>query len=189
MTGSRAIAIGLMAALLGAPAAAEVYRWRDADGREHFTTELHRVPARYRDQAEQEASRPRGTVNRSQAPAAPAPEPAAVPEPGGAGAADPVEGERIAGRSEAEWRQRAAGSADRIRELETVVLACGESPLPGAEFDSNGQRRIKRQHAERQRAAADRCSEARFQLDAARRADAKMRENARTRGVPPGWLR
>jgi hypothetical protein len=122
---------------------------------------------------------------------APVPGPGGAADEGfaGAGAADPVEGERVAGRTEAEWRQRAAESADRIQELETVVAACGEAPLPGAEFDAQGQRRIKRQHAERQRAAADRCSDARSQLAAARRGDEKMRESARTRGVPPGWLR
>jgi len=44
----------ILAALLlaaASPAAGEIYRWRDASGREHFTTDLQQVPAPYRRQA------------------------------------------------------------------------------------------------------------------------------------------
>ena len=44
----------LLAALLlaaASPASGEIYRWRDASGREHFTTDLQQVPAPYRRQA------------------------------------------------------------------------------------------------------------------------------------------
>lgn len=44
----------ILAALLlaaASPAAGEIYRWRDASGREHFTTDLQQVPARFRRQA------------------------------------------------------------------------------------------------------------------------------------------
>ena len=45
--------LALLAAclFLAAPAAAEIYRWTDEKGQEHFTMELHRVPAQYRGQA------------------------------------------------------------------------------------------------------------------------------------------
>ena len=42
----RAILICLL--LTSAPAAGEVYRWRDAAGREHFVQDLARVPREYR---------------------------------------------------------------------------------------------------------------------------------------------
>ena len=38
----------LLAFVAVAPARGEIYRWRDAAGREHFTTELGQVPARHR---------------------------------------------------------------------------------------------------------------------------------------------
>jgi clan AA aspartic protease (TIGR02281 family) len=38
--------------LLAAPAAAEIYRWTDENGRVHFTQDLGQVPPRYRKQAE-----------------------------------------------------------------------------------------------------------------------------------------
>ena len=41
--------------LLAAPAAAEIYRWTDENGRVHFTQDLGQVPARYRKQAETSA--------------------------------------------------------------------------------------------------------------------------------------
>jgi clan AA aspartic protease (TIGR02281 family) len=71
----------LVAALLAAaPAAAEIYRWTDADGRVHFTQDLSQVPAPYRSQAEQGAKQPDAssrvqTFSRGSpaAPAAPAP--------------------------------------------------------------------------------------------------------------------
>lgn len=51
----------LLAALLGAlllagPAAAEIYRWTDASGREHFTMDLHGVPPEHRAEAERRAA-------------------------------------------------------------------------------------------------------------------------------------
>jgi clan AA aspartic protease (TIGR02281 family) len=46
----------LVALALGAPAAAEIYRWTDASGRVHFTQDLLRVPAEQRAQAVAAAS-------------------------------------------------------------------------------------------------------------------------------------
>jgi len=41
----------LLAFVAVAPARGEIYRWRDASGREHFTTDLGQVPARHREAA------------------------------------------------------------------------------------------------------------------------------------------
>ncbi|MDJ0851551.1 MAG: DUF4124 domain-containing protein [Myxococcota bacterium] len=40
------------------PTEAEIYRWRDADGKEHFTSDIHRVPAAHRRQARENAAAP-----------------------------------------------------------------------------------------------------------------------------------
>jgi hypothetical protein len=45
------IVIGLAVLLLAAPAAGEIYRWVDEQGRMHFAQALHDVPERYRAQA------------------------------------------------------------------------------------------------------------------------------------------
>ena len=51
----RAGAIALACALLAAPLGAEMYRWRDASGREHFAQQLHQVPPEYRAAARERA--------------------------------------------------------------------------------------------------------------------------------------
>ncbi|MDJ0868937.1 MAG: TIGR02281 family clan AA aspartic protease [Myxococcota bacterium] len=42
---------------LAVPAAAEIYRWTDEDGRVHFTQSLNEVPRKYRKEAEHNATR------------------------------------------------------------------------------------------------------------------------------------
>jgi len=49
---SAALVFALAALLGAAPASAEIYRWTDAQGREHFTMDLHRVPSEHRAEAE-----------------------------------------------------------------------------------------------------------------------------------------
>lgn len=47
-----AIAAGLwLASAVGSPARAELYRWTDENGTEHFTSDPGQVPVRYRNQA------------------------------------------------------------------------------------------------------------------------------------------
>ena len=48
-------------AFLAAPAAAEMYRWTDAQGNTHFTSDPTKVPAQYRKQAETKV--PDRTIN------------------------------------------------------------------------------------------------------------------------------
>lgn len=52
-----ALVLGLA---LAVPAAAEIYRWRDASGREHFTTDLQQVPPEQREGARERAAEPPG---------------------------------------------------------------------------------------------------------------------------------
>jgi len=53
--------LALSILLLAAPAAAEIYRWTDENGRVHFTQDLGQVPPRYRNRAETGAKSPSGT--------------------------------------------------------------------------------------------------------------------------------
>jgi DNA repair exonuclease SbcCD ATPase subunit len=51
----RFVLFGLAVALVlagAAPALADIYRWTDDQGREHFTMDLHRVPAEHRGEAQ-----------------------------------------------------------------------------------------------------------------------------------------
>lgn len=55
---ARLLPAGLLAAaavLLALPAGAEIYRWTDLAGHEHFTMNLHRVPPEHRAEAERRA--------------------------------------------------------------------------------------------------------------------------------------
>jgi clan AA aspartic protease (TIGR02281 family) len=54
------IVVGLLAAAVGPPAGAEIYKWTDESGRVHFTQDLNTVPGRHRAQAERAAKAPRG---------------------------------------------------------------------------------------------------------------------------------
>jgi len=63
----------LLAAALPAAASAEIYRWTDAEGREHFTQDLSKVPGHARAEAERSA---RSETPRSSAPPAAAAYPA-----------------------------------------------------------------------------------------------------------------
>ena len=60
---SRLLQLTALGALLAAPAGAEIYRWRDAQGREHFTTDLQKVPPGQRDEAVRGSGARGGPVN------------------------------------------------------------------------------------------------------------------------------
>ena len=49
-------ALGTLALLLAPPTRAEIYRWTDSAGREHFTQDLNQVPARHREAARRAAA-------------------------------------------------------------------------------------------------------------------------------------
>jgi predicted aspartyl protease len=77
----RAIAAGAFAIILvsGAPAAAQVYRWTDATGVVHLTTNPENIPEQHRDDVHViDAWRPP-----SDSPAPPVPSPATIPLSGG----------------------------------------------------------------------------------------------------------
>jgi hypothetical protein len=62
------LALALCALWLAGSAAAEMYRWTDASGREHFTMDLHRVPPEHRAEAERRAALEEARVGETSGP-------------------------------------------------------------------------------------------------------------------------
>ena len=200
--GSRLAAVGLAvlaASLAAPPSGAEIYRWTDAAGEEHFTTRLDDVPSVHRDAARRRAAG--STLNsyeseRGEAPPAEASVPGAEAPagrgrrrpPGGPPAAPAPAEETYGGRSEAWWRGEYTRQVQEIERYEATAELCEgeEAPVRG---DPLTGRRMKEQHYERAAAGFARCEEARYVLDGLRRALDRFVENARQQGVPPGWVR
>jgi len=172
-----------------ASAFAEMYRWTDDRGNQHFTTDLSKVPAAYRAAASDRASAGRGHVNivpsrkRQEAPQKAASAPAAR-DSAPAGGPDV---EKFGGYDEAWWRGKAEQYTRDIRNLEQGAKACKDIKAP-AKRNTSG-RRMKRQHYDRKLAAVEQCSKNQFRLDTTRKQFANFKERARKQGVPPGWLR
>ncbi len=173
--------VALALALLAGPAGAEIYRWVDAQGREHFTTRLEDVPPADRERARAEAAG-RRSIQRAQprSGAAPRPRPARKPWQ--------VEEPEPEGRDETWWRDEHASRLDRVRELEARIaeleeLGVTQPPAPRHVSNASSRRwhRYRSRWRERQRAESDLRS-ARGSLD-------RFEERARRAGVPPGWLR
>jgi hypothetical protein len=57
------LATASLALVVAAPASAEIYRWTDDAGREHFTMDLHRVPPKHRGEAERKAALEKARVD------------------------------------------------------------------------------------------------------------------------------
>lgn len=103
--------------------------------------------------------------------------------PSGALRADPP-----AAEDESWWRERAAAQLAAIERLEQAVADCEEREAPPIYDGVEGY--VTRGRDGRLRATLiKRCDEERADLDAARRDFDRLEEEARRRGVPPGWLR
>ena len=167
----------LPAVLLGvvaiSPIRAEIYRWTDASGHEHFTSRLSDVPEAQRGAATQGVGR-RGGVNRIDATE---PAPAAKRAPTAAAPA------KIGGDDEAGWRARAKKLRSDIARLAAEVANCQASaPVrwkPGA-----GSRAYRDEARE-----AQSCQRHSDDLKSAKLQLAKLEQNAHKLGVPPGWVR
>lgn len=85
------LGLGILLAV-GTPASGEIYRWTDAAGREHFTTDLGKVPAEQREAARDGAASGRRRFNVHEAPTrAPRSEPPpASATPSAPASADPA---------------------------------------------------------------------------------------------------
>lgn len=174
---------------------AEIYRWIDAAGGEHYSSALGSVPPAHRAAAEASAGSvgPRATLNRIDA----RPEEGSA-DRGGARAARPgdrraaarplPEEDRVGGHGESWWRASVQRFVDEIAALEAHVEACKDLKPP-RRYESRGRMRMKRLHYQACEAAVQRCSARQSTLEAKLRQLAHLRERARRQGLPPGWLR
>jgi hypothetical protein len=186
---SRLPVLSLLAALLALalPAGAEIYRWVDAQGREHFTTNKSQVPAAYRNQV---TTTEGGNLNRASSSSA-GRSGAEAAQPGGderfgdAPPAHAAEGgeEQYLGKGEDEWRREVESLRRRVELLEQGAERCGGSE--GVRLSPASDRRAYQEEA----AEAEQCQRTRQDLDFQRGMLESLEERARRAGVPPGWLR
>jgi hypothetical protein len=166
----------LLGLAAGAAAAGEVYRWTDAEGKVHYTSDLERVP-----QAQREAAK--GSVDREKGGAVmridsrPSPVPAADP----AAEAPPAEpAPTYGGRDEVTWRAESKRLREAVERLESDAEACS-----AGEFRWAAGAGGRAEDAD----SADACGRVRSELAMNRRWLEALEEDAHRAGVPPGWLR
>lgn len=210
-----AAAAAMTLGLIASDAAADLYRYVDEAGKPHAVSELHMVPGQYRDAAiadlEKRKAEHHGSLNISQdAAESPStdPTPNASPTPAAPQAVAPAasstaESNEIGGHEEFWWRSQA--------ELRRKKLAGLQSQLEAAQADDenwsnqiyrggskHGSKRGPGPGHKRGRAAllsaADDTDEPTIEEleEAVREAEQDQNEfehNARSTGVPPGWLR
>jgi len=176
-------------------ASAEIYRWTDAQGGQHFSMDLNSVPPQYRAAAEASA----GSVGKgANINVIPQPERSSTKRQAGPASAGPAPNRRptsnaqntdtVGGHDESWWRSRVERYASEITALEEQIDACKDLKAP-KKYDHNTGRRMKRRHYDNKIDAMDRCSSKQSTLDVKKRQLANLQERARKQGVPPGWTR
>jgi hypothetical protein len=182
--------LSLLAAILASPlpSGAEIYRWVDAQGREHFTTNKSQVPAAYRNQV---TTTEGGNLSRASSSSA-GRSGAEAEQPGGderfggappAIAAEQETEEQYLGKGEEEWRREVESLRRRVEMLEPIAERCegSEDVRISPASDSRAY--------EEEASEAEQCQRTRQDLDLHRGMLDSLEERARRAGVPPGWLR
>lgn len=164
--------------VLAAPSTAQIYRWTDASGREQFSAHLSDVPESQREAAAAAATESGAKLSSFESSSA-APRPA--PQPVGrvrveeaaraAENAEPVYG----GRSELSWRQSVQSLVDKVAVAEGRLERC--------------EARDQRRRMDSGLTGLDECEAERNGVEHAEEALASFEDVARSKGVPPGWLR
>jgi hypothetical protein len=179
----------LVVVLTATPAVAQLYRWTDGSGKEHFTSDPSQVPAQQRQPALAPGQGSGGRLNVIES----SPAASSTSALGGgtkAPAAAASASEKIGGADEASWRTRVVKIREEIATLEARDTECKRHPpgVPGRLDSVNGYT-VNRRQLERAEANVDDCREASSQLAYKRVELEHLEERARVAGVPPGWLR
>lgn len=172
----------LVLLVLAAPSTAQIYRWTDASGREQFSAHLSDVPESQREAAAAAATESGAKLSSfessSAAPARPAAPPGrqlrveeAVRAAEGAEGTEPVYG----GRTELSWRQSVQSFVDRVAVAEGRLQRC--------------EARDQQRRMDSGLTGLDECEAERTGVEHAEEALASFEDVARSKGVPPGWLR
>ncbi|RIL07948.1 MAG: hypothetical protein DCC71_01075 [Proteobacteria bacterium] len=98
--------------------------------------------------------------------------------------ADPARGDE----GEAWWRAQHAARAAAVASLEREVAACEEREAPPA-YDGVAGYVTRGRDGRWREVEIKRCDQQRADLEAARTELDQFEEQARRRGIPPGWLR
>lgn len=154
------------------PVAAQIYRWTDAEGREHFAQHPSQIPAAHRAAARTAGDEGSLSGFETRAPARPSTrpaDPAPMPPPA---AVDPAEA--LAG-DEQWWRDRAASHAREIEKAEVRIERCEE--------------RDRRRRDASGLTPLDACESERRGLESAEAELGRFEDRARSKDIPPGWLR
>ncbi len=175
-----ALPILLGLALAASAARAELYRWTDANGVTHFTSDLSQVPAGQRDLARAAAASGKGSLQRvsSSAPRANSTTGSAAPASPATHAAE----DRVGGKTDVQWRDEATRLRSRIALFEAPAARCEKDRFAWSRGD--GGRKYREEQAE-----AEACQRTELELSLARKALEDFEELARRTGVPPGWIR
>jgi hypothetical protein len=174
----RKLAALVLGLAFAAAASAEIYRWTDAAGVTHYTTDINQVPPAQR--AGASAPRGAGSLQRVEAKPRPQAVPAALAAPAAASRA-PSE-DAIEGKSESEWRSEAERLRKRVAFYEPIAERCQGDTLRISARSDGDQIREEREEAEA-------CERSRAELESATRQLADFEERAHRAGVPPGWIR
>lgn len=180
---------------IAASASAEIYRWTDAKGGEHFAMDLHSVPIEYRAAAAASAGSVGKGANINRIPQ----EKRSAPSRSAGPAAARAHGlerspraseivEKIGGHEESWWRNRVQTLRDEMSSLEEQIDACEDLEAP-KRYNHRTGKGMRRQHYDNKVNAIDRCASNQSNLEAKRRQLSSLEERARKQGVPPGWLR
>jgi len=196
-------ALGLLLAFAPCAVAGAVYQWTDADGAIHFTDDPGRIPAKFRDTAEQlsppdKPSEPTGQPSKeierelppdsrtgpeSEVEPAPAPKPKPTIEAEPTSVA-PSEAVDARGHNEEWWRARIKEWRDRKADAE-ARLADAEERLGHERFLNQGTAQMKN--------IQDITAEVEAYEKQVREADNMLMDvlpdEARRAQAPPGWLR
>lgn len=182
------IALACASILVASSAGAEIYKWTDAEGVVHFTSNPDEVPAAQRARAAEAGRAGKGSFQRvvpsgasaaARAPAAPAPPRSRA---GAKKASREAGEERVGGRTEAEWRAEAEKHRSAIARLEPLVERCKDDSFRFSE--GAGRRAYREEEAE-----VDGCRKLRDEKDMHERWLETLEEKAHSAGVPPGWIR
>jgi hypothetical protein len=171
----------------GAAAHAEIYRYTDAQGREHFTTDLQQVPDSQRGAAKAAAAGRPPVIRKK----APAPAPGLRPGPPASRQRASTPGreaeERRAGHPESWWREQHGALESEIAALEAEGARLEE--MGADNMPPSARRRASRRRYANYRERHFAWKAVTRKLQQARDRLERFEERARRSDVPPGWLR
>lgn len=176
--------LALLALGFATPAAAEMYRWTDAEGRDHYTMDLHRVPPEYRGQVKHQTEIEKLKVDRD-------PEPIIneVSTPDNAAVKRALRPSRRYGSTTSRAAAGAATAGCQSWQRDKANKLQRNLEMWEGKLELNEQRERRLVRTDRRLHAANRVAEYEIQRDRAAQAVEDFEDSMRQKGVPPGCYR